>query len=601
MAGVEKSESDYRYWAFISYSHHDEQWAQWLHASLETYRIPKHLRARVTPLDPGTNVDRLFPVCRDRDDLVGGFDLDERVQLALRQSRYLIVVCSPRSASSEYVRKEIETFEAFGREERVLCLVVDGEPGVSEQPGSSSIECLSPPLRTRNKSGQLMRCEPLAADARKSKDGKTNAKLKIVASILGVSFDDLKRREDQRRFRRRFRMGLALAAGAVVLAAGYLTALDAGLGGSAGGAFRRWVDRYGLSVMRPVPDDAAIRGKADALRTSLVSRLEEARGASSAYPARFDGTQPDSWNQNMTVFAILSLPEAPPGITQNPSVLWRSQVAKDFGMPGSKAIPEFWGLMALARRLALHPDDLAARTLLAETERVMDGFRSITEPGGWTMFLAAPGVKQPEPDAYSTTMAMMALLEMRRAGLPWLDSVERRDELLRSSFDWLVERFNGRSDPPGWHAGASSFGASADGLTLQTYGRLLDAEHEAGLRIPEAIAQEIPRHLARVNDRRIDFPVASGEFTYDPGGLNERSEAINFLWYPWAIDCATRWLNRTGDGAVSTGERVAIQRLLGQLVLQLGDSALAEATDVWTFSASEMLYGLGSILPPRDE
>lgn len=597
MAGVEDSGSDYRYWAFISYSHHDEHWAQWLHASLETYRIPKRLRARVTPLEPNTEVDRLFPVCRDRDDLVGGFDLDERIQLALRQSRHLIVVCSPRSAISEYVRKEIETFEAFGREERVLCLVVDGEPGASEQPGSGSAECLSPPLRTRSKSGQLTRCEPLAADARKQKDGKTNAKLKIVASILGVSFDDLKRREDQRRFQRRLRMMLALAGGSLVLAGSFLAALDAGLGGSTGGAFRRWVDRYGLSVMRPVPDEVAIRQKAEALRSTLVSRLEQARGASNVYPARFDGTQPDSWTQNMAVFAILSLPEPPLAVTQNASVLWRAQVAKDFGVPGSKAIPEFWGLMALARRLSLHPDDAEARTLLVQTARVMNGFRSIAEAGGWTMFLAAPGMKQPEADAYSTTMALMALLEMRRAGLPWLDNGERRDELLRSSFDWLVQHFNGRSDPPGWHAGTSSFGASADGLTLQIYGRLLEAEHEAGLRLPDAIAQEIPRHLARVNDRRIDFPVASGEFTYDAGGPNERSEAINFLWYPWAIDCATRWLNRTGDGAASTEESVAIQRLLGQLVLQLGDQALAEATDVWTFSASEMLYGLASILP----
>ena len=29
-------DSQERYWAFISYSHRDEHWAQWLHTCLET-------------------------------------------------------------------------------------------------------------------------------------------------------------------------------------------------------------------------------------------------------------------------------------------------------------------------------------------------------------------------------------------------------------------------------------------------------------------------------------------------------------------------------------------------------------------------------------
>ena len=29
---------EYKYRAFISYSHRDEQWASWLHKALETYR-----------------------------------------------------------------------------------------------------------------------------------------------------------------------------------------------------------------------------------------------------------------------------------------------------------------------------------------------------------------------------------------------------------------------------------------------------------------------------------------------------------------------------------------------------------------------------------
>jgi len=197
-----------------------------------------------------------------------------------------------------------------------------------------------------------------------------------------------------------------------------------------------------------------------------------------------------------------------------------------------------------------------------------------------------------QPDAYTTAMALMALLEARRAGVAWSGTVEERDALIRASFDWLVHHFNAGANPPGWQAGGSSLGESADGLTLQIYGRLLDAEREAGLAIPETIAREIPRHLARVNSRNMEFPNVAGEFSY-----GRVSEGINFLWYPWAVDCAMRWLHRSTSTPLSTEERLGIQRLLGHLVLDLGDEAVAKATQQWTFSASETLYGLTSIPP----
>ena len=35
--------NNYKYRAFISYSHSDEKWAAWLHKALETYRVPRHI------------------------------------------------------------------------------------------------------------------------------------------------------------------------------------------------------------------------------------------------------------------------------------------------------------------------------------------------------------------------------------------------------------------------------------------------------------------------------------------------------------------------------------------------------------------------------
>ena len=58
---------EYKYFAFISYSHADERWSRWLHRALETYRVPRKLVGR--RMENGTVPVRLQPVFRDRDEL----------------------------------------------------------------------------------------------------------------------------------------------------------------------------------------------------------------------------------------------------------------------------------------------------------------------------------------------------------------------------------------------------------------------------------------------------------------------------------------------------------------------------------------------------
>ena len=135
-----------RYWAFISYSHRDEAWASWLHKRLETYTVHKKLVG--TASRHGEPVPRrLFPIFRDRDELEGASDLPDRINQARRQSRFLIVVCSPRSAQSVWVDQEIRTFKALGGDDRVLALIVDGEPNAQPGPNGAVTECFPVALR----------------------------------------------------------------------------------------------------------------------------------------------------------------------------------------------------------------------------------------------------------------------------------------------------------------------------------------------------------------------------------------------------------------------------------------------------------------------
>jgi tetratricopeptide (TPR) repeat protein len=195
-----------RYSAFISYNHRDRDWAVWLHRGLERYSVPKRLLGRPAPW--GEIGQRLPPVFRDRDELATSSDLAASVKEALADSATLVVICSPNSARSKWVDEEIKTFIAAGREKFIRLIIVDGEPH-SPDPER---ECL-PPSLIRDGAP-----EPLAADVRKEGDGKQAAKLKILAGILGVPYDELRQREAARRQKRLAAFAVAASVGFLVMA-----------------------------------------------------------------------------------------------------------------------------------------------------------------------------------------------------------------------------------------------------------------------------------------------------------------------------------------------------------------------------------------------
>ncbi len=195
--------AEFRYRAFIAYSHQDEAWAKWLHKALETYRVPARLVGTQTSIGPIPR--RLAPIFRDRSELPSASDLDHKVNEALDQSANLIVICSPRSAISHYVNEEIITFKRLAKADRIFSLIVDGEPNATDLPGREAQECFAPALRFNFSPGGIAtrnRTAPVAADARQGKDGKTNAKLKLVAGMLDIGFDALKQREHHRHMQR---------------------------------------------------------------------------------------------------------------------------------------------------------------------------------------------------------------------------------------------------------------------------------------------------------------------------------------------------------------------------------------------------------------
>ena len=179
----------YTYNAFISYKHAplDIEIAKCIHTGLETFRVPFAIQKKYGI----KNIKRVF---RDQEELPIGSDLGNNISLALSESEYLIVICSPNTLESYWVCKEIETFISMHDREHVLAVLVEGEPKDS-----------FPPMLLTDEDGNPV--EPLAADLRSNNPKELKQKLKIemlrlAAPLIGCSFDDLRQRQRERKIKR---------------------------------------------------------------------------------------------------------------------------------------------------------------------------------------------------------------------------------------------------------------------------------------------------------------------------------------------------------------------------------------------------------------
>jgi tetratricopeptide (TPR) repeat protein len=165
---------------------------------------------------------RLTPIFRDKDELSASHDLGADLTGALRDSMYLLVICSPASARSKWVAEEILAFKRLYGEARVLALIVAGRPRASDRPGEEDHECFPEPIRfvlgaDGGVSDEI--AHPIAADIRQGQDSRQLAKMKLIAGLTGLRLDDVVQREAQRRTRRLALVASASTAGMVIAGA----------------------------------------------------------------------------------------------------------------------------------------------------------------------------------------------------------------------------------------------------------------------------------------------------------------------------------------------------------------------------------------------
>ncbi len=186
---VNMDSDPYRYAAFISYRHggEDERLAKWLHSRIERFRVPRSLVRLGLPRQIG----RVFLDCEE---LPASANLSVLISDSLEQSRHLIVVSSPRTPQSRWVEAEVQAFIASGRRSKILVALSSGEPSDSFPKSlfvPDALDGMPPP-------------EPLAADFRRGRGSRSQSDelLRIIACLLGCTFDDLRQREERRKKQR---------------------------------------------------------------------------------------------------------------------------------------------------------------------------------------------------------------------------------------------------------------------------------------------------------------------------------------------------------------------------------------------------------------
>lgn len=180
-------ETEYQYFAFISYKREDEKWAKWLQKKLENYKLPAVIRKEKPKLP-------LFirPIFRDKTDLKGGGKLINKIKDELHASRHLIVICSPNSVQSDWINEEIQDFIENKRINDIIPFIIKGKP---KSPNLRE-ECFPKVLRTLPKEEEL-----LGIDINEA--GKEHAFIKLISQMLDIRFDELwQRHKRQTRIKR---------------------------------------------------------------------------------------------------------------------------------------------------------------------------------------------------------------------------------------------------------------------------------------------------------------------------------------------------------------------------------------------------------------
>lgn len=247
----------FKYFAFISYNSKDTIWGKRLQKKLEHYKLPSTLCS-----EHGWTRTPIKPVFFAPTDIQPG-GLSEELQERLRASQHLIVICSPNSAKSEWVGKEIEFFHGFGRSNNIHFFIVEGSPN-SDDPET---ECFNPVIK------KLGLSEVLGANVNEKISrlpwlNRERAYVQLVSKLLGVEFDTIWQRHKRLLFRKAtvWTIGCIAVIAAMIGIGRISQPFDAGL---------RLVDATPQAQLPPMKDAIVTLTLDNETKTDTISFIED--------------------------------------------------------------------------------------------------------------------------------------------------------------------------------------------------------------------------------------------------------------------------------------------------------------------------------------
>lgn len=174
------------YFAFISYNQYDFKWGKWLYDKFDCFSISETLCKQY-----GFAKNPARPVFFAPYDIQPG-DLDDELKDRLKVSQHLVVICSPNSAKSNWVGKEIRYYKELKREKDIYLFIVGGVPNSNDDN-----ECYHPVIK---KLGLFKR---LGANVTEKAEkcnwlNKELAFTKLVTKLLGIEVREVWQRRRRR-------------------------------------------------------------------------------------------------------------------------------------------------------------------------------------------------------------------------------------------------------------------------------------------------------------------------------------------------------------------------------------------------------------------
>ena len=194
--------SSVKYDAFICYKHGpvDSVAALTIQRALENYRAPKGVSDKKKPFG------RIFV---DEGELSSCADFGQQIREALKNSGWIVVVCSPDTPLSPWVQLEIDTFLKYHDRSRILAVLTGGNPDISFPPQLKG---------DVSGSGEVFAAHAISNTPEEAKKQlKGDVLLRIAAPMLGTTYDTLKQRHRMYRLQRI----AAVSAGLLMATAGF--------------------------------------------------------------------------------------------------------------------------------------------------------------------------------------------------------------------------------------------------------------------------------------------------------------------------------------------------------------------------------------------